>query len=295
MDRTSTKALLTVFKAEATVQEYRIKAVASTCGNPDRYGDVIFPGAWSKAVLNDFVENGWLDVGHEWELGVGTPVSARMEGDNLVSECEFYRDIDDAENARKAVLQRMELGKGVCVSVGFMPDYKSGVFYFETGEQLLAYAAANGYDLARFDSPAIKKLTWCRAITKITQLYEWSICCVGANPKARAIAAKSYDFREDEVRAAEFIEHLDSVLAAVDGVTARFVKVADMREGDGRRVNPERVEQLKAIHASIGGLIARVDVTDEAKSEQSSMDASYWEREIRIREASLCALSTGAI
>lgn len=178
------------FEAKAELKDNRLKAVVSGTGYPDRTGDVIMPGAFKNAVLRDFERNGWIDIGHGWEdLPVGFPVSAKVEGDSLVSEAEFH-STQRGQDARTVCMERMQAGKSVSLSIGFGPDY-STVKWFEKGTDLLKWAKEQGYDESQLDVAAIKRLGYCRAIPQVTELYEWSIVAIGANPRAKATEVKA--------------------------------------------------------------------------------------------------------
>lgn len=157
---------------------------ASVMGKIDRGGDCIFPGAFDKKVLKDFIDNGFIAVGHSWGgLPIGMPVSAKEIGSELV--CEFeYHSTPAAQEARQIAIERTAAGKSVGLSIGFMPEWSS-VTYFADGEKMLDFAKANGYDLGFFDTKGIK--AWksgCWAILKITALFEFSQVTVPMNADA---------------------------------------------------------------------------------------------------------------
>lgn len=254
---------------KADIEENTLKVVASTMGTADdRSGDVIFPGAYAKAIPG-FLKNGFVAIGHEWdELPVAMPTTAEEKGRQMVCEAVFHQT-QKAQDARTVCMERLKAGKSVSVSVGFMPDYsEDGIKWFDTGADLLAWAIGKGYDMAGFDQPAIKKLKYCRAILKISEWFEWSIVGVGMNRGAKAIAAKSLTepgpddpetktiSDEDKPPAGPTLaEHLDSVLAAVEEVTTRVADYKAMRERDARPMSPERVEQLKKLNEALKALL----------------------------------------
>lgn len=281
------KALLKLFKAQdAEVADNRIRAVVSTTGYPDRYGDVIAPGAWKSSVFRDFEQNGWLDTGHEWEKGIGMPISCKVDGDQIVSEAEFYEGVQEAQEIRSIVKQRLDSGKSVSVSIGFMPSYDD-CHWFQSGADMLTFAKGAYGDLTGWDTAAIKKLGSCRLIGKILELFEWSIVCVGAHPKAHAIAAKNYDFGGDEPPAVMPLdEHLDSVLAAVRVVKGRVEIVKRLRDADGRSVSPDRISTLQAIQTEVGELLKSL----EPEPEPPVRDLAV---ELRLAEARMTALLWG--
>lgn len=187
---------------EAGIQENRLRGAASVTGVMDRswYNDVIFPKAFKKC-LPDFLENGFVPVGHDWSgLPVAMPVSAKEEGNALMCEAIFH-STEAAQEARTVCMERLENGLSVGLSIGFMPDYDKGVFYFDSGAEMLKYAESNGYDLDMFDQKGIRACkTYCRAITGIKELYEFSIVAIPANPAAQLTDAKSYDLESATMR-----------------------------------------------------------------------------------------------
>lgn len=182
--------------AAKELSEGKIRMVASTMGNPDRIGDVIMPGAFSKKVMDGMVKDGWLDVAHNWG---GEPVgmidSVTVQGNELIIEASWHTT-EDAQAQRQIVSERLSAGKKVSVSIGFRPDYENdGVKWFEKGADLLKWAEGEGYDMTLMDTAAIKKRQYCRAIKSVSELFEVSICNVGMNPRAAATESKSLEIK----------------------------------------------------------------------------------------------------
>lgn len=177
---------------QTDLQGNRLRGLAAVMGNLDYGQDVIFPGAF-KSCLPDFIKNGFVAQGHEWDdLPIAWPVSAEEQGNALVTEAEFHSTID-AQAARTVCKERLDNGKTVGLSVGFQSD-PNGCHYFENGKNLLTFAGDNGYDLKMFDTKGITAWdSWCRGITKIAELFEYSVVTVPMNPMAVATDAKEYD------------------------------------------------------------------------------------------------------
>lgn len=167
----------------------RIRGMAAMMGNMDYGNDVIFPGAF-KAALPAFLKNGFVAEGHDWyELPIAMPVSAMEEGNALVTEAEFHTT-QDGQDARTVCMERLARGLSVGLSVGFKTD-PNGCHYFENGENLLTFAKDNGYDTKLFDSKGIMACDmYCRGITQISDLFEYSIVSMPMNPLAVATEAK---------------------------------------------------------------------------------------------------------
>ncbi|RYG34926.1 hypothetical protein EON81_14185 [bacterium] len=188
---------------KGTLEENRLRCVASTTGNADRYGDVIAAGAFAPSVLKRYIKEGFVTVGHAWDLlPIGYPMEAGEAGNELIIESEFHTT-DDAQKARTVVKERTAAKKSVGISIGFMPDYKS-VQYFSTGEALIEWATGKGMDPGQFDKAIPAHKGGLRFITKIEELFEHSIVTVPANRGANRAEAKS--FTPAELR--EYVEGL---------------------------------------------------------------------------------------
>lgn len=175
----------------------RISGYAAAMGNMDAGGDVIFPGAFKGGVLTRFLQRGFVPVGHDWySLPVAMPVTAKEEGNRLLTEAEFHTT-PTAQEARTVARERIERGLEVGLSIGF--DIEQGQM-FDSGAELLEFAEGSKQDMSLFDVARIAAYKGiCRAITKVRELYEYSIVSVPMNSLAVATAAKArltaeYDF-----------------------------------------------------------------------------------------------------
>jgi phage head maturation protease len=234
---------------KAAISENTFVFEASTVGNPDRMGDVILPGAFSKAVMAQAIRKGWADVAHEWEgKPIGFFTSIRMEGDTLVMEGTFH-STSHAQDMRTIVKERQDAGKETAVSIGFSPNYENSPM-FNSGADLLKWCEANGHDTSKLDVKAIKKLEWCRAITEVTELFECSVCNVGMNPRAKVREAKQFD-GEEEDRGLSLADHLDQA----HGALTRATSVLELRKEEGKDLSPDRWAQVEAIHAAAKALL----------------------------------------
>jgi hypothetical protein len=182
---------------DVQIDDNQIAGAAAVMGNLDRQGDVLYPGCW-KGALKDFRSSGFVAVGHDWSsLPVAMPVEAAERGGELLCKAEFH-STPEGQAARQVCAERMQRGLSVGLSVGFMPDYDSGVHYFENGKALLDHAERSGAPMDLFDSAGIARCKGqCRGISKIAEFYEFSIVPVPANPKAVASAVKSIETVRD--------------------------------------------------------------------------------------------------
>jgi len=256
-------ALRKEFKAAGTMQDNSIQAIASTTGNMDRSGDVIAPGAFKSSVLRDFVENGALLLGHDWDdLPCGYIESAKVSGDQLISSAIFHSD-PESQRARIIAGERMGAGKSVSVSVGFMPDYDS-VAYYDSGAGLLKAAEEMGMDLNQFDVKGIKAYKYgCRMIRSVVELFEWSIVLVSMNPRAKAIAVK--DLSGGSAHGLTLENELEISLAGMQ----RVLDVAGLRQGEGRKLSESRLHIVRQINAISGDVLAS-HAQPEAKDDDAA-------------------------
>jgi hypothetical protein len=250
------------------VSENTITMAASTTGNPDRIGDVIFPGAF-KAPKKGFVDNGSLLVGHDWDdMPIGMIMDAKEVGPVFEVQAQFH-DTESGQEARQICVERLAAGKSVSVSIGFMPDYEKGVMWFESGAKLLDFAETNGYDLELFDTKAIKKLGWCRGVMAIDEVFEVSLVTVGMNPKAKATDAKTFSGDLDALSALRFADHLETALSVGEGIAIRVADYKASRDREDRTMSPERIPQIKRLHELFGQILAGLE---EAEPEETPVD-----------------------
>src|SRR5258708_1133988 len=149
------------FLVKAQMDANKLMGAGSVSGLLDRGRDVIYPGAWSKrGLLSEFVKSGFVPDTHEWNWPnmLGNPPPAKEAGNELQFEAVFH-STPFAQNVRTIMAERMDAGKSVGLSVGFLPDYDKGVHWFENGKELLQHAEGMGCDMGLFD---VKAITACK-------------------------------------------------------------------------------------------------------------------------------------
>lgn len=237
-------------------------------GNVDRYGDVIFPGAF-KGVTKGFTTDGFMPVGHNWsDLPVCMPTKAYEKGADLVVEGEFHTT-NAAQDAKTVVAERLSKGLSIGLSIGFCCA-KEGVAFFEEGAALLDFAEKSGYDMSLFDTSAIKKGRWLRAITKVAELFEVSIVTVPANPKAVVTALKSFNAfmgGEEVPDGLSFAHHSATVLGAVREFVNRAADIKALRDEKGASIDPNRVEEIRQLQGLLGEMLSSVPVRQDVSAE----------------------------
>lgn len=269
--------------AGGTLDGNTIVGAGAVMGNVDRYNDVIFPGAF-KSAIKGFLADGFMPVGHDWSgLPVAMPSKAYEKGNELIVEAEFH-STEDAQEAKTVVSERLAKGLSIGLSIGFSCA-REGVAIFEEGAALLEFASKAGYDLGLFDSAAIKKSKWVRAITKVGELFEVSIVTVPANPKATASALKSlnaFNGGEEVPDGLTFAKHSDAVLGAVREFVNRATEIKAMRDEKGASIDPSRVDEIRQLQGLLESLLespkSAIDVESELKRIQR--DALLIENEL---------------
>lgn len=200
----------------------------ATFGNVDEGGDVILKGAFADAIP-DFLARGFVPVGHDWlGLPIATIDDAKEDDDGLYFKASFH-STGAAQDARTVMRERMERGKFVGLSIGYLPDYDDGVEYRDDG---------------------------VRVLKKIKELAEISFVTVPMNREAGVAAVKSMTFHDEA----------DTALAAVKGLIARAESLADLRVKEGRTLsasNRTRLadigSQMRTAAAALDAILAKTD------------------------------------
>lgn len=134
---------------------------AAVFGNVDRGGDAIEPGAFVN--LDEFVRDGFIALNHRsMELPVGYPTAATQDAKGLRVEGKFHSD-PEAQRCRTVVRERLDAGKSVQTSIGYLIEESS---YEQRGKQQV------------------------RKLSKI-RVYESSFVNLAMNPEAGVVEAKS--------------------------------------------------------------------------------------------------------
>lgn len=263
-----------------------IVGAGAVMGNVDRYGDVIFPGAF-KGVTKGFLADGFMPVGHKWDdLPVCMPKKCYEQGSELIVEGEFH-STDDAQEAKTVISERLANGLSFGLSIGFCCA-KEGVAIFEEGAALLDFAQKAGYDMSLFDEKTIKKSRWLRAITKVAELFEVSIVTVPANPKAQVTALKSLNAFRGEAEVPDglsFALHSETVLGAVREFVNRASDIKSMRDEKGTSIDPSRVDEMRQLSGMLAGLLETVKTPVDFSAELLQL-----QREAVILDSELLAL-----
>jgi HK97 family phage prohead protease len=204
-----------------------IEGYASVFGGIDSYGDQIQPGAYAET-LAEFLADGFVAWGHDWNNPIATPTVAREDERGLWIAAEFHTDAE-AQRARTIATERLERGKSMGLSIGY---------------------EALAWEWRKVDEPV--RDAWgdwtdrIRVLTRI-KLYEVSLVTVPADEAARVTAAKGTERLADQV---------GRVLTDLEALTARFNDLAALRAGDGRTLSDARRADVAAALARLDALVA---------------------------------------
>lgn len=254
----------------AEMDDMTITGAAAVMGNMDSYGDVIFPGAFSKAVLSEFLKTGFIPDTHDWgSMGrmVAMPISAKQVGRELVCAGKFH-STEYAQEVRTVCAERIEHGLAVGLSIGFMIDYSDtdSRMWFENSASMLKYIKDTKLDESAFDIPSIK--AWgdrsCRAVFRVSRLREWSPVPTPANGQANATAVKQFASDLGLLAGLSLDDHSNSVLAAVRGLTQRMEGLKALREGEGRSLSDARRSEIEELKGLIEGLLTSTEREEPA-------------------------------
>ena len=203
------------------------EGLGAAFGNVDHGGDVILPGAF-KGVIDDFLYRGFVPVSHNWlGLPIGTIVDAKETDAGLFFKAAFH-STQAAQDARTVMQERLERGKFVGLSIGYMAD-PDGIEFRDDG---------------------------VRVLSKMKELAEISFTMVPMNREAGVASVKSLTFHDEA----------ETALAAVKGLIERTQALAAMRVKEGRTLssaNRTRLsgisEQMREAATSLDAILAETD------------------------------------
>lgn len=229
----------------------------------DEGGDVILQGAFKDAIP-EFIERGFVPVGHDWMgLPVASIKSAREDDDGLFFEAEFH-STTAAQDARTVVQERLARGKFVGLSIGFMPDYDDdGVEWREDG---------------------------IRVIKRIKELAEISIVTVPMNREAGVSLVKGLG------AGLSFEDHGGQVAALLAEYHQRVQQRIAYRKVDDRGLSPTHTTRLRDIHEQLNevgsnlGVLLAPPAADESKG-ASGVDV--YAARLRLRDVDLLLAENG--
>jgi HK97 family phage prohead protease len=165
--------------------------------NIDRQGDMILPGAFSKA-LPDFLDSGGLVLAdHTNQAGavIGTLIDAREDRSGLVVDVQF-----SATKSGQDVRQLMAEKALRKMSIQFYGKSKP-----YTEAQIKEVWATYGFNPSERQKALAKR--GCKVITEVAEILEVSVVPIPANPDANILAVKSFD--EENTSAKSVVPQID--------------------------------------------------------------------------------------
>ena len=198
-------------EAATGVVDNLLKCIPCRMGHayPIGWGDyeVIFPGAFTEEAIPRFMREGTVLRDHEWDkLPIAYPTLLEERGRDLYAEAVYHPD-PAAQAARGVAMDRLAHNLMVGVSIGFFLESDS-YKWFVSGQALLDFAQANGYNMSLFDKKQIKAVDgWICGVTRVRQLVEYSQCSVlQANDMAEMLEVCATDPTDEERQRAEELE-----------------------------------------------------------------------------------------
>lgn len=232
------------FKADDGADGGTFEGYGSVFGNVDSGGDVILKGAFADAIP-DFLSRGFVPVGHDWMgLPIATIDEAKEDDDGLFFKAAFHTT-QAAQDARTVMRERMERGKFVGLSIGYLPDYDDGVEFRDDG---------------------------VRVLSKIKELAEISFVTVPMNREAGVAAVKT------AAGAPPFSERAARVLADVEDFIEHAKAHAAMRDEfkEGRALSAANRTRLSGISGQMREAATSLDTiladTDPDREKQTAAD-----------------------
>lgn len=131
----------------------------SVYGVVDRANEIVAKGSFIN--LNEFLTDGFVAIGHDWDSLPIASIKAWDDDDYGLKVTVDFHSTPKAQEARQFVLERLERGKSVSLSIGY---------------RVLA---------DEYNTEGIR-------ILKSIELFEFSVVNVPANPKAVIVSSKSF-------------------------------------------------------------------------------------------------------
>jgi len=183
----------------------------------DHGGDMTMPGAFRKAIP-EFLREGFLAWGHDWNDPVAMPMEAHEDEHGLFIKGQFHSTAR-AQEARTIAQERIAAGLTMGLSIG--------------------YAVENA-TIAQDGTVELRS---------IYPLWETSLVMVPMNAASYITAVKS-DSPADRL---SYAEHLDWLLDEVAALTVRTRSRIDTRAKEGRVLSATNRQRLASIADSLRG------------------------------------------
>lgn len=235
---------------EATFAENQFAGYGSVFDYVDDQKESVDHGAFAP-VLDEFLKEGFIAWGHDWNVPVAMPVEAIEDKKGLRIVAEFH-STPTAQEKRVITQERMERGLSMGLSIGYHVDdsYK--------------------------DAQGVKHLK------SFDRLYEVSLVTVPANRAAQVAAVKS----GNEGSTLPYLDHLDWVTDEMAEVLRRSIERRDLRAKEGRvlsRSNRELLSQARQTIRDLEKVIGDLLDTTEPDGKTAARAALLRHLEVQAR------------
>jgi HK97 family phage prohead protease len=271
-------------------------AYASTFYTLNSYNNIMMPGAFLKT-RDEFLRRGFTAQSHDWGYSgvIGYPVSAEEDEIGLLCETKFH-STEDAQMVRTKAKERLDAGKDVFTSIGFITVRDLWVDCDEYGSVLPSFIPADKLEALM---PQITKCSCIRLVFEV-DLYEYSIVTAPADSEAEVIevrGANPENTTNEEPAGGpraglRFAEELDAAHAAVEAVGSVVKRQRDLVEKRaGRAISATRRATLQglldALTPACGTLKALLDET--APAEEEANDAPLTQEVLHAQKSVILA------
>lgn len=214
----------------------------------DHGGDVTMPGAFAKAIP-EFLRDGFLAWGHDWNDPVAMPIEASEDDHGLFIKGRFH-STPRAQEARTIAAERIAAGLTMGLSIGYA---------VEVGTP----NRSGGLDLHT-----------------IYPLWETSLVTVPMNQASYITAVKAL------ADTAGLAESVNRITEDIPAIVDRFQRMADLRAKEGRTLSAANRALVKEVMDSLLGSSATLrDLLDATEPEKARIAREV--AEMRSRLASL--------
>lgn len=214
----------------------------------DHGGDVTLPGAFAKAIP-EFLRDGFLAWGHDWNDPVAMPIEANEDDHGLFIKGRFH-STPRAQEARTIAAERIAAGLTMGLSIGYA---------VEVGTP----NRSGGLDLHT-----------------IYPLWETSLVTVPMNQASYITAVKAL------ADTAGLAESVNRITEDIPAIVDRFQRMADLRAKEGRTLSAANRALVKEVMDSLLGSSATLrDLLDATEPEKARIAREV--AEMRSRLASL--------
>lgn len=228
----------------------RFEGYGSGFGVLDHGWDIVDPGYFDQACLDDFLKRGLICWQHKGDCPIGKPKEAKTDAEGLFLDAK----ISDVHHGRECmtlikdeVIQFLSMGYASSKTAWLdgksaVEDYWRSINYNPTADEL--EAAAYG----------------ARVLMKCKRLFEVSPVSWPMNDACDITGSKA-----DAPHAGRTFEaHSAAVLATCEEFLARVKGLAELRAEEGRGLAPERYALLKRLRDGFDGLLQQAEPKAEA-------------------------------